>query len=334
MKVTIGIKTLNEEARIAAAIRSALAAVERVGGDVVVADSGSADATVAIAKKFPVRIVQLANPTERCCGAGAQLAYQQNRGEYFYLLDGDMVLDPDFLPAAIKYLEENPKFAAVGGRVREVNTSALEFQIRAQKVQTARNWLPGTVDRLDCGGLYRRSALHEIGYFADRNLHAFEEYDLGVRLRERGWLLARIDRHSIDHFGHATEGYALLWRRIRSGHSSAAGEVVRASWDMGYFWTVLKEFSHLRLGLAVMLWWASLISILALPGGASSRLAIFGGGILLPLAGLTWRRGNVRLGFYSFVIWNVSAFGLLIGFFRRRASSKEMLKSIVIAGDA
>src|ERR1700680_5080479 len=108
MKLTIGIKALNEERHIEMAILSAIDAAKPFGGEVVFADSGSTDKTIQIARRFPVRILQLADTQERSCGAGAQLAFQHARGTYFYLLDADMVLDPSFLPIAIKYLEMHP----------------------------------------------------------------------------------------------------------------------------------------------------------------------------------------------------------------------------------
>ena len=81
MKLTIGVKALNEEQRIAEALTSALRAAEPFGGEVVLADSGSTDRTLEIASTLPVRIVQLADPSERSCGAGAQLAFQQADGD-------------------------------------------------------------------------------------------------------------------------------------------------------------------------------------------------------------------------------------------------------------
>ena len=47
--VSIVIKAYNEEARIGLCLASALTALERVGGEVVLADSGSSDATVTLA---------------------------------------------------------------------------------------------------------------------------------------------------------------------------------------------------------------------------------------------------------------------------------------------
>ena len=95
MTVAVGIKALNEAAHIDAAIGSARAALDRVGGGLVVlADSGSSDATIELAQAHPgTRIAQLADPAERSCGTGAQLAFQaasETPGvDYFYLLDGD-----------------------------------------------------------------------------------------------------------------------------------------------------------------------------------------------------------------------------------------------------
>jgi glycosyltransferase involved in cell wall biosynthesis len=332
--VTVGIKAYNEEKCISAAISSALDAVLALGGDVVLADSGSTDGTIAIAKQFPIKIVQLANPKERCCGAGAQLAFQNNTGEYFYILDGDMTLKPGFLPDALGFLEKNPKVAAVGGLVREINIEGVEFQIRANSVKKGSNWLPGIVDRLDCGGLYRTAALRDVGYFADKNLHAFEEFELGTRLKQKGWLLARIDREAIDHFGHAIDGYSLLWRRIRSGYSGASGEIMRSSFGRDHFPIVVRSFSHFRNGLAVIMWWLLLIAMAVLPVSAGLRFSVLAMLLLIPLAVLTLRRQSLKLGLYSFVAWNVGAMGLLTGFFRKRRSPEDPIKSISISSGA
>jgi glycosyltransferase involved in cell wall biosynthesis len=81
-RVSVIIKAYNEEKNIQAAIESSLRAVAEVGGEVILADSHSTDGTVALACAYPVRIVQLAHPGERSCGAGPQLGYQHARGDY------------------------------------------------------------------------------------------------------------------------------------------------------------------------------------------------------------------------------------------------------------
>jgi glycosyltransferase involved in cell wall biosynthesis len=327
MKVTVGIKALNEERHIADALASAVAAVAPFGGEVVLADSGSTDRTLEIARRFPVRIVQLANTAERCCGAGAQLAFQSAGGEFFYLLDGDMVMDPAFLPAGIAFLEQNPGYAAVGGRVREVNTQGHEFQIRANSVASGGHWAPGEVDRLDCGGLYRTEAVRQAGWFADRNLHAFEEFELGSRLQAHGWKLARIDVAAVDHYGHVMDGYKLLLKRMRSGYSGAPGEVLRGAIGQRHLPIVLRRLGHVRNGMVVIAWWVALLAALA-----TGHPVLFLALLLAPLLLLSARRGSLKLGLYSLTAWNVSALGLISGFFRRRTPPARALNAVELTG--
>lgn len=327
MKLTIAIKAYNEESNIAAAIVSALTAAKAYDGEVILADSASSDDTLRVASTFPVQILTLVNGSERSCGTGAQLAFQQAKGEFFYLLDGDMVLNPDFIPAGIAFLEAHPECAAVGGRVLERNVVGEEFQIRLATVTHDKNWLPGMVNRLDCGGLYRTSVLHDLGYFADRNLHAFEEFELGARLRSNGWQLARIDLHSVDHFGYTSGGYKLLWRRLKSGYSNAAGEVLRAAIGQKHFWRVLFELGHVRNGVAVLAWWVLLIgSLVKFSGSPFLTLGL----LFVPFLFLAFRRKSWRLGLYSMVAWNVSALGLILGLFHKRISPQKPINYAVV----
>ncbi len=322
MKLSVGIKALNEEKHIAAALARAVEAAAPFDAEVILADSGSRDRTIEIAHGFPVRIFQLANIAERCCGAGAQLAFQHARGEYFLLVDGDMELEPAFVAKAITYLDTHPEVAGVGGEVREMQIENAEFEIRNAALKNEHHRVVGYTDRLDGGGLFRASAVREAGYFADRNLRAFEEFDLGARLIMRGWKLARISQLAVRHHGHVEGGYALMWRRFRSGYAGAAGEVVRAAYAGRYLATVLRRLSQIRYVIVVILWWALLIvSALLTPW----LLPI---AMITPVAFLSIRRRSFRLGLYSFVWWNVSALAFFSGLLRPRAPPHEAVRSI------
>src|SRR5262249_14626772 len=115
--VSIIIKALNEERHIAMAIESSLAALRDIDGEVILADSGSTDRTIEIARRYPVVIVRLNRIEDRSCGIGPQLGFQYSRGKYLLLIDGDMRLYPGFLPAALETLRQNPNLAGVGGAV-------------------------------------------------------------------------------------------------------------------------------------------------------------------------------------------------------------------------
>ena len=339
--VSIGIKALNEEGHIAGAIASAQAAIAALPagmtGQIVVADSGSTDATVAIARAVPgVRVVQLADSRQRCCGAGAQLAWQAADGDWFYLLDGDMILDPGFLAQGIAFLQSHPEHAGIGGRVNEVNTQGIEFEMRKRTDRysqaDAAALAEGTVedvDRLDCGGLYRASAVRALGYFADRNLHAFEEFELGARLRAAGWRLARINIAGVDHFGHIAPVLRLLWRRLRSGYAGGAGEVVRAALGRPHARVVARQFVQPRYAVVVIGWWLGLL----LAALATAPLAL----VLLmaaPFAVLSLRHRSLRMGVYLVALWNMQTLAFIQGVLRRRSDPRTPLAMIDLTADA
>ncbi len=326
--VSVVIKALNEEANVAAAIESALRAVHALGGEVVLADSCSTDNTIKVASAYPIRIVQLANPAERSCGIGPQLGFQHTLGEYVYLLDGDMQLIPGFLERALAFLAQHPEVAGVGGRVIECNVESLEFRERALRKEPHR--APGVVDRLDCGGLYRRMAIQEVGYLSDRNLHSYEEFDLAVRLRSRGWKLWRVPIDAIDHHGHDLPHYQLLMRRWRSGYICGMGEMLRSATGQRWMRLVWRDQRELRLYLAVLAWWAVLLSTPLWPVPWPLRGSTFVLLALLPFAVMSLRKRSVARGLYSVISWCFNAAGLVRGYVRHRRPAHEPIASRVL----
>lgn len=326
--VSVIIKTLNEEAGIAATIESALRAVEKVGGEVVLADSYSTDRTVEVAMNYPVRIVQLAHADERCCGVGPQLGYQHSSGEFVYILDGDMQMLEGFLEEALDILSHQPDVAGVGGRVVELNTESLEYVARERRVAAHRE--AGSVDRLDGGGLYRRSAIEAAGYFSDRNLHSYEEYDLGVRLRSLGWKLWRIPKDAVNHFGHDAPPYHLLKRRWRTRYVCGLGELIRAAAGQPRLSMVLAGLTELRLYLAVLLWWVLLFSVVFWPLTAAIRLLLFFTILGLPLLVMTWRKRSFEQALYAVVSWSFHAAGLVRGLLQTPRPPRDVISSKVL----
>jgi glycosyltransferase involved in cell wall biosynthesis len=327
-RVSIIIKALNEEKRIVAAIESALAAVRPLGGEVVLSDSCSSDRTVALASSYPIRIVQLAHAHERCCGVGPQLGYQHSQGEFVYILDGDMEMSPGFLPEALAFMAAHPDVAGVGGRVVEMNTSSLEYLARVER--GLGHMQAGEVDRLDMGGLYRRSAVVQAGYFSDRNLHSYEEFDLAVRLRARGWKLWRIGRDSVQHHGHDAPPYQLLMRRWRSGYICGLGEVVQAAWGQPHLRLVLTSVRELRLYVAVLAWWVALIGLLLVALPWTLRIEAFALLAVAPVALMAWRKRSATKALFSVVSWCFNAAGLVRGLLTPRRPAREAVASVEI----
>ena len=308
-RVSIIIKALNEEQRIAAAIETSLVALQAVGGEIILADSHSTDQTISIAQKYPIRIVQLANPDERCCGIGPQLGYQFAQGEFIYILDGDMEMHPEFLPAAIDIMKQQPELAGVGGQVVEMNTESLEYISRMERASV--HMLVGEVDRLDMGGLYRRAAIEQVGYFSNRNLHSYEEFDLAVRLRAKGWQLRRLGMPSVRHYGHDAPPYQLLIKRWQSAYICGLGELVKAALGKPHLGLILTGVKELKLYIAVLGWWLSLFVIWLMPIEYAYKLFVILSVLVFPVAVMGIKKKSFDKAVYSVVSWSFNAMGLL-----------------------
>jgi Glycosyl transferase family 2 len=326
--VSIIIKALNEEKRISATIESALAAVAEVGGEVILADSYSTDRTIELAKRYPIRVVQLANPEERCCGVGPQLGYQHSHGQFVYILDGDMEMQGGFFSRAIDFMAQHPDVAGVGGRTVEQNTQSLEYISRGERVLD--HMKPGEVDRLDGGALYRRSAIEAAGYFSDRNLHSYEEFDLALRLRALGWRLWRLPIDTAKHYGHDAPPYQLLMRRWKTGYIMGLGELVRAAAGQRQLGMVLSGVRELRLYLGVLAWWLLMLSVPFWSTAAPLRLALFAALLAAPLCLMTWRKRSLSKAVYAVVSWCVNSAGLVRGFLRAQRPAREAIASRLI----
>lgn len=325
VNVSVVIKALNEAAHIERAVVSALAAVAKVGGEVILADSRSDDDTVQIAARHPIRIVRLANVADRSCGVGAQLGYQYSRGRFIYVMDGDMRMDEDFLRQAIRFMDENPGAGGVGGLLVEQNLEAIEYASRASRA--AQHLSSGEVSRLDGGGLYRRAAIDGVGYLTDRNLHSYEEIDLAARLRAAGWSLHRIPVHAVDHWGHKTNAIRLMLRRWKTRYLFGSGEVLRAAIGRPHFRIIARELRELWIYAAVMAWF--LLIVLALIFDRVPGIVVLGM-MLLPWLAISWRKRSFVLGSYSIYGWAMNVPALLIGMMQPRKSPAQPIDSELV----
>ncbi len=314
--VSIIIKSYNEEHNIVRAIESAIKAVSTIQGEVILADGASTDKTLELAKAYPIKIVSLINPSERCCGIGPELGFRVASGDFIFLMDADMELDEKFLPKALEVLELTPDVAGVGGHISESYAQNLEFVARIQRQIAELSPTPVTALVLNGGGLYRREALCEVGHMSDRNLHAFEEYDLGARLRQKGWKLLRMPDHAANHYGHKLSTAALMWLRVRSGSFASYGKLMRASYEKHYIFRLLRELRAIQLSLFIIAFWTFelLLSFFAPALAlASSTVAVASFVVLMAV-----KRRSLALGAFTVLTWHLGAAGLIGGLFKPR----------------
>jgi len=325
--VSVIIKAYNEERHVAGAIESALAALAEIDGEVILADGASTDRTVDIAKRYPIKIVRLSDPTDRSCGAGAQLGFQYSRGEFLFLMDGDMRLQRGFLAAGVRFLRDHRTMGAVGGGMIYQDASGLEYDQRARRYDPDRG--PGVVTRLGGCGLYRRSALDAVGYSTDRNLHGGEELELAARLRAGGWTIAKIDCVAVEHYCGIGNPYVLLLRRMKTRNAFGPGEIIRASLGRPHFRLVVRDDRNSRLCGLVALWWAAMAAVAVVLSGVDAVVAITAL-FAFPFAVMAWRWRSLRHGLYSVMAWNTQALCFLPGFFQPRKPPAAWMASTVV----
>lgn len=330
-RVSVIIKCLNEEKGIEAAITSALHALDLIGGgEVIVADSRSTDATVALAKKHPVRIVQLRDEADRSCAAGAQLGMQYARGEFVYVLDGDMQLMPDFLAVALQALDDDPRLAGVAGLLREAYTMNYSSAGRERRRELSK--AAQTVVALDGGALYRRAAIEEVRYLANPSLHAFEEFDLGARLVSKGWKLRRLDVLTVLHKGYTCASIPLMVRRWRTRYAWGHGELLRAAIGQPHLRIVLAHLRMLKFNVLTVGVWM-LIMVLLLAGASAPPWGWILAAAVWPVvwAVIAIRRRSASSAAISLLAWHVALAGLVCGFLARpRRCPDEPLSAVVI----
>lgn len=237
--VSVIIKALNEQEKIAKCIESVLNEVKLLNAEILVIDSVSTDKTVEIAHNYPVKIFQFSNLIDRGCGAAAQLGFQQSKGDFVYLIDGDMEMAPGFLEKAILFLQEHTDVAGVGGVLidTEINSAAdLRRARRYSRVHSIH-----TVSSLGGGGLYRREMIEDVEYFSHRGLHACEEAELGVRLSCSGKKLIRLPIPSVYHTGHKESSIRTIQRIWANGRLAAHAVFLKSSFGTKWWWRTLRH---------------------------------------------------------------------------------------------
>lgn len=310
--VTILIKALNEEDRIEACIRSALREANSVGGNVLLVDSLSTDRTVEIARRFSVNIVQFKNKEDCGCGAATQLGYQWSNSDYIYVLDADMEMAAGFLKRALEVLQGDESIAGVGGKLLDRKIRTVADMRRAE----AANALLGDreVDELGGGGLYRSGAIDQVGYLAHRWLPAFEEAELGMRLRSRGFRLLRLSDVAVFHEGHDESNIHMLKRLWNNGRAQATGSLIRSAFGKPWFLRALRKNGYAFI-IPCVYFIAIVVSSFSAGAGLHPVLSFLYVWGFFFMALLVKKR-NLPYVRRTFVLWHFYAVAATIGLFR------------------
>lgn len=252
----------NEGPRLERCLRSVLSVSNRV----VYADSASTDGSLQVAERLGAVVVQL--PPDGCLTAarGRNAGYKELGAcfpecELVQFLDGDCILQPQWLPQALAFLNEHPEVGVVCGRRFEAHPEASIYNRLCDA-----EWNTPIGEATECGGdaLIRRAALDEVGGYRSE-LQAGEEPEMTARMRAAGWQIWRIDVPMTEHDARILS-LVQWWRRTQRG-------------GFGYaqVWTATKQLPQRLYGkqLRSAVSWALVLPGIVIVAGALAREPLF-----------------------------------------------------------
>lgn len=206
--------------------------------EIVVVDNGSSDGSVEMTRqRFPkVRLLELEDNLG--FGVANNRGAALTDGEFLLFLNSDAWLDDGALERLLSAFDDRPRLGLVAPQLRYPDGS-LQFTwvpttgVLGEALQMARNpfesrpWvhhgLPTLLRPLVGDGwltaacwLMRRTAFESVGGFDEAIFLYFEDVDLSLRLRRRGWRLRLIPQATAFHIKGASDlGFRgeMLYRR-------------------------------------------------------------------------------------------------------------------------
>lgn len=245
--VSVVIIGRNEGQRLGRCLASVIAShTPPVVSETIYVDSGSLDGSPALAAQMGAQVVVLDSPN--CTAAlGRNAGWRLAASDLVLFLDGDTILDPDFLRLAVDALSTDVQLAAVWGHRREIHPERSIYNRILDLDWAVR---PGITEY--CGGdvLMRREVLAEAGGY-DATLIAGEEPELCRRLRMKGYRILHIDAPMTGH-DLAITRLAQYWKRAtRAGHAYAeVSKRFRGTPDP--FWTADCQRNYRRCAFWVL----------------------------------------------------------------------------------
>ena len=231
-------------------IKECLAMIEAGTGDlsteIVVVDNASSDGTGEIVQRdFPsVHLIQ--NETNLGFAKGNNVGISFCRGRYIYLINPDVSVPPECIPALFRYMELNPDVGIVGPRLLGPDgrpgrstmkfptlwstfcrAVALDSLFKSSRIfggflmSDFQPHQPVDVDILNGWfWMVRREALQEVGVL-DRRLFMYgDDLDWCHRFRQAGWRVVLYPGAEARHYGGGTTERAPVRFAIEREHSN------------------------------------------------------------------------------------------------------------------
>lgn len=183
--------------------------------EIIYVDSASTDGSPERATALGATVITV-QPQRPTAALGRNAGWRAASAPFVLFLDGDTILEPDFVVTALAAFAD-PYVAVVCGHRRELYPHA-SFYNRVLDLE----WIFPTGPAEFCGGdaLIRRDVLEQVGGY-DETLIAGEEPEMCRRMRTAGHTVLRLD-HIMTWHDLAMTRWSQYWRRaVRTGYAYA-----------------------------------------------------------------------------------------------------------------
>ncbi len=253
--ISIIIVSYNTSDLLRKCLKSIDAACRKEEMEVIVVDNDSSDdSAIMVETEYP-RVKLIANEDNKGFAAANNQAFAVASGDYLVLINPDSVIENDALENAVGFMRENPGCGISGGLLLTEGgspaPSARRFPNGMTKFFTISGLASlfpgrGIFSRHEFGGfdhrrplevdwvpgaftVIRKEVLEETGGFDERFFLYYEETDLCLRAKARGWKVYFYPGARIRHVGGAS-GRKLADRKFDSKASQVTGFRMRSEW--------------------------------------------------------------------------------------------------------
>lgn len=246
--LSVIIITRNEEEIIGDCINSVISALNHAkkknvlnSSEVILVDSASTDNTINIAKKFPIRILQLKPSWPLSAGAGMYTGVLHSKGRYLAKVDGDTIIYEDWFANALPHLQRK-EIAGVTGIyvevVKETGSTGKAY------LEGSKNQPAGNVEVI-ATGIFNKKILLEAGSF-NPYLKAAEDRDLSWNISELRYDLIRLPYYEMRHFLAGKEKKITYIEHLKKMYIYSVGEGYAARYSLNNkkkFWKYVRRYA-------------------------------------------------------------------------------------------
>ncbi len=292
--------------RTLAALESALTGRDW-RGVLVLAAPGERAALPALSERWSVRRPEVSRPLTP--GAARNLGFESCGGDWVLFVDADVEVDAAWIDRALSIAASPGAPAGLWGRLEEWFIDGAEERPGVRDLYRLGD-TDHDSDYLATLALYHRESLESAGRYEPR-LSSEEDFELGLRMRQRGHRLRAVTPCAGRHWSAPRPSFGELSRRWSTGLCFGQGQVLRLYLGRAGLSQHLARQWH-YLGMLALLLAAPVAVFAAGPRGllawALAPLVLF--------AVMTLRKRSPRLALHSLLTWGINTAGMVVGFIR------------------